>query len=269
MTIDVALPRVTRFSIGRVLRDTFGIFGRNILLFGGAAIIARLLLLFAPASVVPDPEGSTDWVAYCVTSGLDIVVWGLSEAAITFATFQCLRGRRANAGDIAHGMRSAVPIVLAGTIYSLPLYAVTVIEVVFAGQDLLAGILTLVAAIVAIALTLMWWVYVPAIAIEGKGVFASLGRSVQLTKGRRWAIVGVYVLLIIAVVGPMILIAVVTGWSPASALSASPFTLLGAVGFVFFAISTALYTVLVTVAYFHLRMEKEGAGAEDIVRVFD
>lgn len=268
MTIDVALPRVTRFSIGRVLRDSFVIFGRNIVLFGGVALVVRLLSLFAPVADFPHPDGSTNWVAFCLARGLDIVISGLIEAAIVFATFQCLRGGRASAGDVAHGMRSAVPIVLAGVIYGIPLYATDVIEMMFVGQDLLAGTLTLVAVVVAIVLTVMWWVYVPAIAIEGKGVFASFRRSAQLTKNRRWAIVGVFVLVMIAVFVPLIVTILATDLS-ASDLTASPLTPLGAVGYVFYALTTAFYTVLVTVAYFHLRIEKEGGGVEDVVRIFE
>jgi hypothetical protein len=265
MTIDVAVPRVTRFSIGRVLRDSFVIFGRNILLFGGAALVVCLLSLFAPEAAGSNPDGRTDWMAYCLTTVLDVTISGLTEAAIVFATFQCLRGHRASTGDVAHGMRSAVPIVLASTIYDLPRQAMSIIEMIFPGQDVLTGVV----AVGAMILTIVWWVYVPAIAIEGTGVLASFRRSAQLTKGRRWAIAGVYVVFTIGLVGPSMLIAATTGWSPASALSADPLTPFGAVGFAFQALTTAFFAVLVTVAYFYLRLEKEGAGVEDIVRVFD
>jgi len=106
------------------------------------------------------------------------------------------------------------------------------------------------------------------IAVEGKGVFASFGRSAQLTKGRRWAIVGVFVLFTISVVVPLVVIALTTGPST-DELTAGQLTLVGAAGFVFYALTTAFYTVLVTVAYFYLRIEKEESGVEDVVRVFD
>jgi hypothetical protein len=269
MTIDVAWPRVTRFSIGRVLRDSFVIFGRNILLFGGAALVVRLLSLFAPLAAGSEAsDGSTNWLEFCLARGLDIVISGLTEAAIVFATVQCLRGRRASARDVAHGMRSAVPIILAGIIYSVPFYASDVIEAMFVGQDLLAGILTLMALAGAIVLTLMWWVYVPAIAIEGRGVFESLGRSAQLTKDRRWALFGLSMLLVIAVFVPLMVIVSIAG-SSLDELTAGPLTAFGAVGFALYALINSFYSVVVAVAYFYLRVEKEGAGVEDIVTVFD
>jgi hypothetical protein len=269
MTIDVALPRATRFSIGRVLRDSFVIFGRNILLFGGVALVVRLLSLFSPvADAVPAPDGSTNWVAFCLAKGLDTVISGLTEAAIVFAAFQCLRGRRAGAGDIVHGLRSVGPIILAGLIYGVPLYASDVIDAMLPGEDLLVRALNLVVVVGALVLIVIWWIYVPAIAIEGKGVLASFGRSAQLTKRRRWAIVGVIVLATIAVFVPLIAIMAAADASIDS-LTASPLTPIGAVGYVFYALTTAFYTVLMTVAYFHLRIEKEGDGVEDIVTVFD
>jgi hypothetical protein len=268
MSIDVALPRVTRFSIGRVLLDSFVIFGRNILLFGGVALVVRLLSLFAPVADFPHPDGNTNWVAFSLKTGLDFVVSGLTEAAIVCGAFQCLLGRGADAGDVAHGMRSAAPIILAGVIYGFPLYAMNVIQALLTENDLVVGILTFTLTVGAIVLSVMWWVYVPAIAIEGKGVFASLGRSAQLTKGRRWAIVGVYLLVMIAAMGPAVLFVATTGWS-AYMLLTSPFTLFGAVGYVFYAMTTAFYAVVMTVTYFYLRMEKEGVGVENVARVFD
>ena len=52
-------------------------------------------------------------------------------------------------------------------------------------------------------------------------------------------------------------------------LLTSPFTLFGAIGYVFYAMTTAFYAVVMTVTYFYLRMEKEGGGVENIARVFD
>jgi len=82
-TIDVALPRITRFSIGRVLRDSFVIFGRNILLFSGAALVVRLLTLLAPAAAtVAAPDGGTNWMAFLAT-GLEFVISGLTEGSMS------------------------------------------------------------------------------------------------------------------------------------------------------------------------------------------
>jgi hypothetical protein len=58
------------------------------------------------------------------------------------------------------------------------------------------GLLFLVAP--GIFLALIWSVSVPAMVVEGQGVFGAMGRSKDLTKGNRWRILGVAVVVFIA-----------------------------------------------------------------------
>jgi hypothetical protein len=269
MSTDVAPPRVTRFSIGRVFRDSFGIFGRNIIIFGIAAMAARLVVLLAPPIGDLFPAGWASWRATWIYAGLDLVASGLTEAAIVFATFQCLRGHRATVAHVALGLRSAVPMIVAGTIYSIPLHFTDLVELVFEGEGILTIALSLAGVVLAILLTVMWLVYTAAIAIEGKSVFASFGRSAELTRGRRWTIFGLFILVTIVMIAPAVVIAIATDWSPADALAEGPATAGGAIGYMYYALATAFYAVLIAVAYYYLRVEKEGVSVEDIVRVFD
>ena len=48
-----------------------------------------------------------------------------------------------------------------------------------------------------IILLLMWWVYIPAIVVEGKGIIGAFGRSRELTRGRRWHILGLAVIVLV------------------------------------------------------------------------
>jgi Membrane domain of glycerophosphoryl diester phosphodiesterase len=48
----------------------------------------------------------------------------------------------------------------------------------------------------------MWWVYIPAIVIESQGIIAAFGRSRELTRGRRWHILGL--ILIVGVIALVI-----------------------------------------------------------------
>jgi hypothetical protein len=268
MSIDVALPRATSFSIGRVFRESFGILVRNVVIFGGVALIARLVLLLAPLITALVPAGAAEQATIWITIGLDLVASGLTEAAIVFAVFQCLRGQRAIAAHVVRGLRSAAPMVIAGLIYGIPLNATDLADQVF-GEDLLGVLLSLVLVSVAIVLTVTWWIYTPAIAIEGKGIFASFVRSAQLTKGRRWSIFGLFLLVTIAMMAPLIVLVAATDWSLSDVIAEGPGTVIGAIAYAYYALGTAFYTVLVTVAYYYLRIEKEGSGVEDIVKVFD
>jgi hypothetical protein len=268
MSIDVALPRATSFSVGRVFRDSFGILVRNIVIFGTIALAARLVVLLASPIAALVPTGAADLAANWITVGLDLVASGLTEAAIVFAAFQCLRGQHATAAHVVRGLRCATPMVVAGLIYGIPLHATDLVEQVF-GEGLLGVLLSLVVVVAAIVLTVTWWIYTPAIAIEGKGIFASFTRSAQLTKGRRWSIFGLFLLVTIAMIAPPIVFVAVTDWSLSDVIAEGPRTVLGAIAYAYYALGTAFYTVLVTVAYYYLRIEKEGSGVEDVVGVFD
>lgn len=46
-------------------------------------------------------------------------------------------------------------------------------------------------------LAVLWVVAIPAMVVEDEGVFGSLGRSTELTKGNRWRIVGLAILVLI------------------------------------------------------------------------
>jgi len=269
MSVDVAVPGAARFSIGRVFRDSFGVFGRNIVIFGIAAIAARLVVLLTSPIVDLVPAGAPNWTPDLISTGLELVASGLTEAAIVFATFQCLLGHRATIAHVAHGLRSAVPMVVAGMIYSIPFHFTDLIKLSLGEEGVLTAVVSLAAVVVAVVLTVMWWVYTPAIAIEGKSIFASFSRSAELTRGRRWAILGLFILVSVVLIIPTVLVAFVTHWSLSEALAEGPTTVSGAAGYVFYALLDAFYTVLVAVAYYHLRVEKEGVGIEDIVRVVD
>jgi hypothetical protein len=107
----------------------------------------------------------------------------------------------------------------------------------------------------------MFWVAIPAAVVERPGVFASLGRSLDLTRGCRWRVFGVVVILIV--------ISLVAQQIAGMVAAAS-----GAVfGIVFVAFVTAFFTALTAVAgavsYHDLRLAKEGGDSADIAAVYD
>lgn len=70
------------------------------------------------------------------------------------------------------------------------------------------GVVLLIAP--AMVLALAWSVSVPAIVFEHRGPLGGLARSSQLTKGRRWSIVGLFLLVMIIWVVVLAPIAVAT-----------------------------------------------------------
>ena len=188
-----------QFSIGNVLGTSFAVIGRNIVPFLLLAIVISIPSIVIKRMVGVDPQLYQDqinqqhtlyftsysspgsWLGLLVS----MVTSSLVTAALVYGTFQDLRGQRAAIGDLVRrGFSSLVPVVLAAIAYSLLLIIGTILLVV-------PGI------ILATAL----WVYVPAIVVEKAGVGASFTRSRALTKGHRWAIFGLYVIVLAVVVG--------------------------------------------------------------------
>ncbi len=109
----------------------------------------------------------------------------------------------------------------------------------------------------------MLWVVIPAAVIERPGVIDSLSRSAELTKGYRWQIFGIIVILTV--------VTLVAAFAIAFAIivsDAGP-TILVLGNLIITAFFTALGAVISAVGYHDLRVVKEGVGIEEIAAVFD
>lgn len=109
---------------------------------------------------------------------------------------------------------------------------------------------------------LVYPVAAPAAVVEGSGVFASLRRSADLTKGRRWTIcVVTFIYFLIRFVPQMLLsVEIVTMRAGAAQFLAS---------IAFELVFASCSCVLPIVLYHDLRETKEGFGIEDLASVFD
>src|SRR5262249_9754210 len=103
---------------------------------------------------------------------------------------------------------------------------------------------------------------VAACVVDRRGPISALGRSAQLTKGYRWRIFGLLLLLVItsSVVSPIIKLVL-------SPLGSIVLTFLGSLAWS--AIWGAYYAIAVAVSYHGLRVAKEGMDIEQIASVFD
>ena len=117
---------------------------------------------------------------------------------------------------------------------------------------------------------LMLWVAIPVAVIERPGAAASLRRSAQLTKGHRWQILGIVVLIqILQIVVSIVIIALVDLLLLAPGNDPSASAPLAAVDWVLQAFFTALAAVISAVGYHDLRVSKEGLDTQQIAAVFD
>jgi len=271
MAIDTGTPR---FTIGRTLGDSLKIFGRNIVAFALVALAIRLLLLLAPngqAVAVMTGTAQINWFNAILSMVITVVVISATKAIVVFPTMQNLRGHRAATSDLWRSIPFLSAIMVAGVIINLPSFASLIIQGLFPGNTAAIGISGFVAGIAALVLVLMWWLYAPTIAVEKGGALHGLKRSSYLLSGQRWRVFGLLVIVGLASGLSVIAIAMLGGLrlTDLSSLASIQWSPIGIAVFIISALIGAFDGVLITVSYYHLRVEKEGAIAEDLVQVFD
>lgn len=265
MSLEAALPRPTRFSIGRTLGDSIGIFARNAIWLMAVACAARAVVLLVPSDDGTPLAGSDQMIAYMA----DLLASGLGDAAIPLAVMQILKGHRASIRDVAAGLRFVVPVAVVTFICGLPWTALIIVNELWESEGGTEDLVRwLVVYIISMVLYIRWVVATQANVLERLGAFAGLARSAYLTRGRRWAVFGVTVI-------PLIVVYALEAGSSmlpniASGLDASQVsTLERATDYVISALSSAYFAVQTTVLHYYLRREKEGADSGELARVFD
>jgi hypothetical protein len=116
---------------------------------------------------------------------------------------------------------------------------------------------------------MMYWLVIPVVVMERPGVFASLTRSAQLTKGVRWRLFGT--ILVPVAVGFALQLTVVwgTGLSYLAIIS-NQGSMAGVIAFFLVnALASANFAVVNAVAYYDIRQSKEFVEIDQIAAVFD
>ncbi|WP_459854689.1 hypothetical protein [Dongia sp. agr-C8] len=273
-----------RFAVGSVISAGVGLLLANIWRFLGiilaVALPAGLALILLAAGMqlhpgtsaggVPSLQGAraAQFLALLVIFVLAMLAYLLILNAVTFGTLQSLRGRKVEiVASLANGLVALPRAFLAGLVFAaigggIGFLVVSIGGAMAMGGSALGGIaagLVLMAAI--FYLVVLFWVFLPAVVVERAGPIACFIRSTALTKGYRWKILGILLLVVVANTGVTLLTKLLAmGGAPAASaaldLAANLFFL-------------ALSTVLSTVGYTLLRAEKEGVPMEDVAGVFD
>jgi len=257
----MSAPAAQQFTIGHVLGTSFAVLGRNIIPF---VIIAILISIpsFIVSRIVPidvqiyqNAASQQQHLLYFyslgskaswINTGASLITSSLITAALVYGTFQHLRGQRAAIGDlVARGLSSLLPVLMAAI-------AFTVLSLIGFLLLLIPGVIIIVAL----------WVYVPAIVVEKKGVVAAFRRSRELTKGRRWSILALYILVLVALVAVEVIV---------TSLLHIPFALLTIhwAAIPIRILYMVFIAVMSAVGYYYLRADKEGVAIGDIAKVFD
>ena len=232
------------FRIGRVLNESAAVLSRNFLMFFVIALVAAL-----PRSLLEaagDDLGALAAGRILVGVFLAIVLGTLAQAVLVYGAFQDMRGRPVNLADCLRvGLGRFFPIIGLAICMSI---------------GIMIGLVLLV--VPGIILAVMWFVATPACVVEQLGPMSAMGRSSELTKGHRWKIFG---MLLLVVVGAGIISVIIGGLL--GLIGSSLLVVLGTLAWN--GVWGAFYAIFGVVTYHDLRVAKEGVDVHQIAAVFD
>jgi len=243
------------FRLGTVISQSFAVLAKNIVPFG-----VLYLALYAPSSIyaltLAGKPGADEDAGVRILIIAENFIGLVAAAAVTYATVQELRGRHASFGEffgrgLAQGGAAIRVAFLSGILLFLAFIALIVPGLIF---------------------YTMWWVAIPVAVIERPGAIASLQRSAELSRGRRWRVFGLIVCFFVALLATLLLFVmtmfVVLFFSPGADQALLDQTSALAT-WLLSALFMAVQAVLTAVSYYYLRVAKDGVGIEDIAAVFD
>jgi MFS family permease len=233
------------FRVGRVFSRTTSILSRNFLTFFVVTAVAALPNVLISQSVAR--QGTSAATGWLVFGGiLAIALSMLSQAIVLYGAFQDMRGRPVN---LVESLRVGF-----GRLLAILGLAICVSFGVGFGLMLLL--------VPGFILMTMWFVATPACVVEQLGPFASMGRSRALTKGHRWKIFGMMLLVLFAGGIVSAVVGAILGLTGSTVV-----VTLGTL--IWNGVWGAFYAIFVVVTYHDLRVAKEGIDIHQIAAVFD
>lgn len=269
------------FRAGRVISRSFSTFFRNIVPFGLLALVITaptyiysFLTLPGDLAALDGSELDTGYGS-AVVGVVQLLLSYLVMAALVYGTLQDLKNNKVSIGEcFSQGLARMFPA-LGVAILSLIVIALACLPLVGVAfyVDELGGFsvpATLILIIPPVMVLLMLWVTVPVAVTERRGI-GSLGRSMELTKGYRWRVFFLVLMLFaIAFALTLLIGGVIAGLAVGG--GAKMGGLLGGivvVQWIFAALLSSFMAVVYAVAYHDLRVAKEGVDSDQIAAVFD
>jgi hypothetical protein len=252
-----------RMSITRVFQRAFQAISLNpVVILSLALVVGAVPSLLMTALISRSGIGSQASIqisfgaiigAGFLSGVVGLVVSALVQGAITRATVTAIEGRRATFGE---SLSTALRVLL-------PLIGLSILLAI----GIMIGFVLLI--VPGIILLLMWAVAVPSLVVERGGVFAAFARSAELTRGAKWRILGLFLLLAVAY-WLLSLVARIVGlglYSPTAA--SNGFTIANIIGGI--VVGTVFNMIWGTVQpslYIELRQWKEGGSIENLEQIF-
>ncbi len=238
----------TTFRLGPVFRRSFEIYYRNIIPF-----TVIMLILYSPVIIYsalimqPGMTEADKQTLQLVQFGGELFLGFAATGALTFGTFEQLRGRKPSMRDsIVFGLHRMPAVLLVGLV---------MVSGIFLGLFLFV--------VPGLILACVWWVALPVEIVEKRGVLGSLNRSAELTRGYRWqAFAAMLLLFSVAALISMMM-------QPPEKANAEDLQIYMYAHFASGIVISTFSAVVSCVAYHDLRAAKEGMTSADLADVFD
>ncbi len=245
--MSVKILEAPRVRVGRILSESLRIWLRNFVPLTFLYVLIKL-----PAIYLCWGSRSGAIVSAQYGRALDIAFSNVAVGALAYGVLMEVRGQRVGIGrSIRMGLKRLAPVL--GV-------CLVVAVVVGVGSAVARGVPGFV-------LQCMLYVAVPVAIVEAPGVWSALHRSRTLTKDNRLKILGVVLLIYVAAVAvggtTSVLVRHGREWTPE--LQQRAHLIMWMAGL----LTGPWQCVAAVVTYHHLRLVKEGVGAEELATVFD
>jgi hypothetical protein len=251
------------FDFGRVVQRTFQVIGQNLGLFA----LCALVLVVAPAFIgtligLKTQLAEQAFSPASLLGGLAAGVGGLIlQGMVVHTVVARLNGRSVPFSDSLR----------AGARFMLPLLGLGIVQTL----GVMLGLVLLI--VPGLILAVMWTVSAPSLVVEQRGVFESLQRSRDLTRGHRWSIFGllvVYMILSMIVGGVVAGVGLAAGVSTMRGVAAlTTYTPVVVISTFLSSLTNGFQGVLVAAGaasiYYELRTTKEGVAPDQLASIFD
>ena len=246
------------FSVGRVLSKSFRVLIQNPLLLLGLTLVMVAPGLYGYYLMATGPQGEAVFSnSFWFSTLIGILLYPAFLIVILTATAASLRDEAVSTDLLLGALaKHILPVLAIVILFTIAVYI---------------GALFLI--IPAIIIGCMFYVTIPARLNEGSGIIDSFGRSRDLTRGHRWGIFGLMLVMIAfqIVVNLVFGVFAFTSMYAAATINASelqmPWISLALAQF-FSSIMYVYFFVTTGVAYHELRMEKEGGDTDTLAKVF-
>jgi hypothetical protein len=231
------------FEFGDVIGKTFEVWLKNFVPFAVITLVVHSPMLVVTFLMEDAPPEDALKLSLLVIV-LSLTLGSVASGALTYGVLQALRGRAVAVGEcISTGFARLLPVLWVS---------------ILVGVCIVLGFLLVVPGFIFLS---MLAVAVPVAVVEKPGATTAMGRSATLTKGFRWPVLFV------------VLVLVALGWGLNTVLEI-PTATLGVAGSLISlvlvtVVSSAVQAAAPAVMYQRLRDVKEGASVEDLAKVFD